>query len=124
MAHCVFCEVEGNRVVLRNDLALALWDAFPVTPMHALVVPNRHAADYFSLTREELLACDDLLRQARALLRSLDPTIQGFNIGVNAGTVAGQTISHCHFHLIPRRDGDVENPRGGVRNIFPGKGDY
>lgn len=124
MAGCIFCEPEKDRVFLSNELALALWDSFPVTPLHALIVPRRHAPDYFALTQEELLACDDLLRRVGAVLRERDAAIEGFNIGVNSGEVAGQTIFHCHFHLIPRRRGDVENPRGGVRHLMPGKGAY
>ena len=124
MAECPFCSPLRDRVTLRNEHAYVLQDEFPVTPLHALVIPVRHARDYFELTREELLACDDLLRAASEFLGAGDPTIEGFNIGVNVGGVAGQTIFHCHFHLIPRRRGDVENPRGGVRNTIPGKGDY
>ena len=99
-------------------------DGFPVTPLHSLIVPRRHAPDYFSLTPEEVMACDELLRQGRDELCGTDSSIQGFNIGLNVGAVAGQTIFHCHFHLIPRRIGDVEKPRGGVRHIIPGKGNY
>ena len=124
MSDCVFCTPPADRVFLRNDLAYVLRDAFPVTRLHSLIVPFRHAQDYFSLTTDELLACNDLLHKARELLRSNDQTVEGFNIGANVGTVAGQTIFHCHFHLIPRRSGDVENPRGGVRHLIPGKGDY
>ena len=109
---------------LRNAVAYALWDAFPVTRMHSLIIPSRHAQDYFSLTAEELLACDNLLRKASEMLRSDDSSIEGFNIGVNNGGVAGQTVFHCHFHLIPRRTGDVDDPRGGVRHLIPGKGAY
>ena len=111
-------------VLLRNELACATWDGFPVTPLHCLIIPHRHVADYFSLSRDEVLACDGLLRQTRERLLAEDPTIQGFNIGLNAGAVAGQTIFHCHFHLIPRRVGDVDEPRGGIRNVIPGKGSY
>ena len=124
MTGCIFCSPPKDRVFLGNNLAHALWDTFPVTHMHSLIIPRRHAQDYFSLTPVELLACDDLLRKVGARLRSDDSSIEGFNIGVNVGVVAGQTIFHCHFHLIPRRAGDVENPRGGVRHIIPGKGAY
>jgi diadenosine tetraphosphate (Ap4A) HIT family hydrolase len=89
-----------------------------------LIVPRRHAPDYFALTTDELLACQDLLRKASELLKSDDPSVEGFNIGANVGAVAGQTIFHCHLHLIPRRKGDVENPRGGIRHLISGKGDY
>jgi diadenosine tetraphosphate (Ap4A) HIT family hydrolase len=95
-----------------------------VTSGHTLVVPKRHVADYFGLTREELVACDDLLHVCRRETMATDRTVEGFNIGMNAGAVAGQTIFHCHIHLIPRRAGDVEKPRGGVRHVIPGKGDY
>jgi len=121
---CVFCVPQAERVFVENDLAFALWDAFPVTERHALILPRRHVQDYFALTSEELLACDDLLRQARELVLASDPSVEGFNVGANVGEVAGQTIFHCHIHLIPRRSGDVENPRGGVRHLIPGKGAY
>ena len=124
MAECIFCRPQDDQVFLVNGLAFALWDSFPVSPLHALIIPRRHAADYFELSAEELLACNDLLHQARELLRQRDPSVEGFNIGVNVGEVAGQTILHCHFHLIPRRRGDMKNPRGGVRHLFPGRGAY
>ena len=120
----MFCEPPQDRVTLRSDLAYVLRDAFPVTSLHSLVIPCRHTPDYFGLTREELIACDQLLRQTSEALRSADPSIAGFNIGVNVGSAAGQTVFHCHFHLIPRRAGDVANPRGGIRNVIPGKGEY
>jgi diadenosine tetraphosphate (Ap4A) HIT family hydrolase len=121
---CIFCGPNSTRVFLENDLAYALWDAFPVTDLHALVIPRRHATDYFDLSADELHACDALLREARDLLIARDSSIVGFNIGANVGVAAGQTVFHCHLHLIPRRAGDVENPRGGVRHVIPGKGAY
>lgn len=124
MSNCVFCEPPKERILLGNDLAYALQDAYPVTPLHCLVIPHRHMSDYFSLTRDELFACDALLRRLRETLKTEDPNVEGYNIGVNIGAVAGQTIFHCHFHLIPRRRGDVENPRGGCRHTIPGKGAY
>ncbi len=124
MSECVFCRPDGERVFLDGDLAYAVWDSYPVTRLHALVIPRRHVRDYFSLTADELVACDDLLRRARELIMADDAAVEGFNIGVNVGEAAGQTIFHCHFHLIPRRRGDMENPRGGMRHLFPGKGTY
>ncbi len=124
MGDCIFCDPDASKVYLESDLAYALWDSYPVSPLHTLIIPRRHASDYFALTSEELLACDDLLRRASAALTERDPTITGFNIGANIGEVAGQTIFHCHIHLIPRRRGDVEMPRGGVRHLMPGKGSY
>jgi len=121
---CLFCLMTPDRIVMSNRLAYAIHDGFPVTKLHSLVIPKRHATTYFDLTADELLACDDLLRKLRTSFLSSDPSIEGFNIGLNAGEVAGQTIFHCHFHLIPRRRGDVENPRGGVRHLIPGKGYY
>ena len=122
--NCLFCAITTDRIVLANELAYAIYDGFPVTALHALVIPKRHAATYFDLTAEELVFCDDLLRKLSEKIKLQDPAVEGFNIGVNAGEVAGQTIFHCHFHLIPRRKGDVENPRGGVRHLIPGKGYY
>ena len=124
MEDCIFCNPEEERVFLHNELAYALWDGYPVTELHALVIPRRHARDYFELSYEEVAACDELLRQVHDKLLSEDCTISGFNIGLNAGKSAGQTVFHCHYHLIPRRDGDVETPRGGVRHVIPGKGFY
>lgn len=122
--NCLFCSMSPIRVILENELAYAIRDGFPVTPLHTLVIPKRHAVTYFDLTSVELLACDELLRSLREQVLAEDPLVQGFNIGLNAGAAAGQTIFHCHFHLIPRRLGDVDNPRGGVRHVIPGKGYY
>jgi len=121
---CLLCSLPTERIVHSNDLAFTILDGFPVTLGHTLVIPKRHVIDYFGLTPEELAACDDLLRQTRSSLMANDATIEGFNIGMNAGAAAGQTIFHCHTHLIPRRVGDVESPRGGVRHVIPGKGYY
>ena len=121
---CLFCEIPRARVIESNSLAYAIRDGFPVTALHTLIIPNRHVLDYFSLSPEELLACDDLLKKVKLAIQLEDPSVEGFNIGMNAGEAAGQTIFHCHIHLIPRRFGDVENPRGGVRHLIPGKGFY
>jgi diadenosine tetraphosphate (Ap4A) HIT family hydrolase len=121
---CIFCEIPRDRVVAANELAYSIRDGFPVTELHTLIIPKRHAADYFELTAEEAEACRELLQIEAESLKRLDPTIDGFNIGANCGASAGQTIFHCHIHLIPRRTGDVERPRGGVRHVIPGKGEY
>src|SRR5262245_29255133 len=99
--NCLFCDPPKERVLFGDDLVYALRDAYPVTPLHCLVIPRRHVADYFSLTQEELLACDTVLRHLRETLTREDPDVEGYNIGVNVGAVAGQTIFHCHIHLIP-----------------------
>ena len=121
---CLFCDIPSERVMLENDVAYAIRDGFPVTEYHSLVMPKRHVRDYFGLTEEELMGCHDLLRQLREQTLINDASVDGFNIGMNVGAEAGQTIFHCHIPLIPRRAGDVENPRGGVRHVIPGKGSY
>ena len=95
-----------------------------MTDGHLLAVPRRHVADYFDLRQPERNAIQRLLEEGRARLRERHPNIAGFNVGINAGEAAGQTVFHCHVHLIPRRVGDEENPRGGVRGVVPGKQDY
>lgn len=124
LKNCLFCNLESSRVIASNDFAIAFMDGFPVTRFHTLVIPKRHSKDYFELTPEEILACYQLLKKVKDNLSKDDPSIEGFNVGINEGSVAGQTVFHCHIHLIPRRKGDVENPKGGVRNTIPGKGDY
>jgi diadenosine tetraphosphate (Ap4A) HIT family hydrolase len=117
---CRFCTSIASRVIASNALAVAIRDAFPVTPLHSLVIPRRHVADYFGLSAEEREACAELLHRLRKDIIEEDPSVAGFNIGMNLGEVAGQTIFHSHIHLIPRRKGDTENPRGGVRLVVPG----
>ncbi len=124
---CLFCDIQSkdrNRIISENTLAFAIRDGFPVTDGHTLFIPKRHTADYFELSQAEINAINQLMTQQKDLLQHSDKTIEGFNIGMNCGEVAGQTIFHCHVHLIPRRKGDVENPRGGVRHIIAGKGFY
>ena len=121
---CLFCTIPANRVISQNDLIYAIRDGFPVTPLHTLIIPKRHVADYFGLTEAEVLACNALINELREDIKVLDTTVVGFNIGMNAGAAAGQTVFHSHIHFIPRREGDVENPRGGVRHTIPGKGFY
>jgi diadenosine tetraphosphate (Ap4A) HIT family hydrolase/5-methylcytosine-specific restriction endonuclease McrA len=123
-AGCLFCEIPQDRVMAENELAYAIRDGYPVTEGHTLVIPKKHEKSYFELGRPELNACTMLLDELKKELMDGDGSISGFNIGINDGESAGQTIFHCHIHLIPRRDGDVETPRGGVRHIIPGKGDY
>jgi ATP adenylyltransferase len=121
---CPFCHLAQNRVVEQNEMAVAFRDLYPATALHTLVIPKRHVTDYFKMSQFEVKACDLLLRSQKEQLQRDDRKIVGFNIGRNAGAVAGQTVFHSHIHLIPRRAGDVEKPRGGVRNVIPGKGSY
>ncbi len=125
--NCLFCDLQSIdrlRIISENTLAFAIRDGFPVTVGHTLFIPKRHAPDYFALSQAEINAINQLMAEQKELLQKSDNTIEGFNIGMNCGEIAGQTIFHCHVHLIPRRRGDVENPRGGVRHIIAGKGDY
>jgi diadenosine tetraphosphate (Ap4A) HIT family hydrolase len=112
-----------ERVREANERAFVVDDAFPVSPGHTLILPKRHAESVFDLTAEEATSLLELVQVAKARLdHALAPA--GYNIGVNVGKVAGQTILHAHVHLIPRYSGDLPNPVGGVRNIIPGKGPY
>jgi diadenosine tetraphosphate (Ap4A) HIT family hydrolase len=120
---CPFCDLESGRVLEENELAIALLDAFPVSPGHTLVIPRRHIADFFELSNEEMMAVLELLKRVHARLMG-GKRPDGFNVGINVGRAAGQTVSHAHVHLIPRFAGDVAQPRGGVRNVIPGKGVY
>lgn len=104
-------------------MALAFFDAFPVNPGHALIIPKRHVADYFDLTEDEVVAMQALLREVKAIVeKRFNP--DGYNIGVNVNAAAGQSVFHVHMHLIPRYKGDVENPKGGVRGVIPSKQKY
>ena len=121
---CIFCQLPKDRIIRENYLAIAFYDLFPVSEKHTLIIPRRHIKDFFELTEDELIACNELINKLKKTLLIDDSLISGFNIGINCGEDAGQTVFHCHIHLIPRRKGDIENPMGGVRNIIPGKGKY
>ena len=122
MELCIFCK--PDREILAQDRhAIAIYDGYPVSKGHTLVLPRRHLISIWDLEAEEYAACFDLVRTVRAMLESLFSP-DGFNIGVNCGEAAGQTVPHAHIHLIPRFRGDVPKPRGGVRNVIPHKGHY
>lgn len=121
---CVFCNIDSERVIEEEPLARVIRDAYPVTDLHTLIVPRRHVASYFELGRPELNACNRLLAAQRERIQERNTDISGFNVGINDGASAGQTVGHCHIHLIPRRKGDVKDSRGGVRGVIPGKQDY
>ena len=123
-ANCLFCQPPTGRVIAENDFGYAYLDGFPVSDRHTLLVPKRHAATYFDLTQLEINAIHQLLHQARETILAEDASVTGFNIGMNCGISAGQSIPHCHVHLIPRRKGDTEDPRGGVRAVIPEKRRY
>lgn len=112
--NCPFCFVPRERILLEYPLAYAVRDLRPVTHLHSLIIPRRHVVDYFGLNEEEILCCNDILRELRNGILAEDETVKGFNIGMNAGAIAGQTVFHCHIHLIARRKGDVPDPKGGI----------
>lgn len=118
---CHFCNPE--EIIMSSKLSFAIYDKYPVNPGHMLIIPRRHVADFFDLTFEERADINDLLNQCRDFLIEKHRP-DGFNIGVNCGDAAGQTIFHVHVHLIPRYKGDIENPRGGVRGVIPEKRIY
>jgi len=118
---CPFCNLPTERVLYENELAVAIRDAFPVTPLHTLVIPKRHVTEIFDLSRPETNAYNELMKETKRNIEQTDPSVSAFNIGVNNGRAAGQTVEHCHVHLIPRRVGDVENPLGGIRKAISTK---
>ena len=121
---CLFCNIEKSGCAHENELAYASYDSYPVTEHHCLIIPKRHIKDYFDLSNDELVACNDLLKIVKKEIINKDPLVKGFNLVTNIGIVSGQSILHCHFHLIPRREGDVDNPQGGVRSVIPSKQHY
>ena len=121
---CIFCIIRKEELIFENKLAYASLDSYPVSKFHILIVPKRHVENYFQLSPEEINACNELIFKTKENILKKDLTVKGFNLGTNAGKVAGQSIMHCHIHLIPRRVGDVKNPQGGVRSVIPSKQHY
>ena len=121
---CLFCNTRESGLTDENQLAYVSYDSYPVTDQHCLIIPKRHVKDYFDLTSEEIIACDQLIKKIKKEIEIKDLSVKGFNIGINSGKIAGQSIMHCHIHLIPRREGDVKNPQGGVRSVIPLKQHY
>mgnify|MGYP001406057063 FL=1 len=116
---CIFCNIRTEELQFENQLAYSSRDSYPVSELHSLIVPKRHIKTYFELTNEEIQACNELILKTKEKILEQDSSVKGFNLGTNAGKVAGQSIMHCHIHLIPRREGDVGNPQGGVRSVIP-----
>lgn len=122
---CLFCTISTDRPMLREvELAYVIEDRFPVTARHLLIIPKRHEPSWFELSQGELAQCNLLLKEMREKILDEEKGVLGFNMGINAGVVAGQTVMHSHIHLIPRRKGDVADPRGGVRGVIPGMQSY
>lgn len=122
--NCPFCNLsEKIEVICENELARATYDLFPVNRGHVLIIPKRHFPSYFEISKEEYLAGFELTEKVKKILdEKYNP--DGYNIGINVGDAAGQTVPHVHVHVIPRYNGDMENPRGGVRHVIPEKGNY
>jgi diadenosine tetraphosphate (Ap4A) HIT family hydrolase len=119
--HCPFCN--PKETVVSNELAFAIYDKYPVSPGHMLIIPKRHVADFFDTTPEEKRAVLEILDRSKKMLDE-EMAPDGYNVGINCGSAAGQTVFHVHVHLIPRYAGDIDNPRGGVRGVIPGKRVY
>ena len=122
--NCPFCKVESEReIIASSPLSVAFFDGFPVSPGHALIIPKRHVSSFFDLSQEER---QDLLNLADSVKRIVEERYHpdGYNLGINVGEAAGQSIFHVLMHLIPRYQGDVPNPRGGVRGVIPSKQNY
>lgn len=123
MSACPFCSLPAGRIILESPTAFVIRDGYPISPGHTLVIPRRHVGSYFDISATEREEMASLLAQAKAQLdKELAP--DGYNIGINDGAAAGQTVPHLHMHLIPRFKGDRDDPRGGVRWIMPEKADY
>ena len=120
---CLFCHLD-DQIQYETENAVVVFDKYPVTRYHTLIIPKRHVESYFELTDYEHMDCVNLINVIKVILCKLDETITGFNVGSNIGEDAGQTISHCHIHLIPRRKGDTKNPRGGIRAVIPDKANW
>ena len=122
---CIFCNKKNCKVIQTTNNFFIIRDtAYPVTKHHTLIISNRHISNYFDLKKEEIVELNEVLNDQKKKLQELDHQITGFNVGVNIGKDAGQSIMHCHIHLIPRRKGDVEDPSGGVRGVIPSKQKY
>ncbi len=118
-----FTSIEPSKILYKNDFFFIIKDGFPVNPGHLLIISNQVRKDYFHLTQEEKANLNEVILTAKEIIeREHQP--DGYNIGMNCGEVAGQTVFHFHCHLIPRYAGDMENPRGGVRHVIPEKGKY
>ena len=113
----------NKKKIIENENAFAIYDGFPVSKGHVLVIPKRVVAEIFDLNDEEYSSCFNLVKDVKKILEE-EFKPDGFNIGINNGEKAGQTIFHAHIHVIPRYSGDVDNPKGGIRHVIPGKGDY
>tara|TARA_B100000676_G_scaffold307277_1_gene365342 strand:+ start:599 stop:985 length:387 start_codon:yes stop_codon:yes gene_type:complete len=123
-SECFFCNLPEERIISEGEQCIVIRDGYPVTELHTLIITRRHVANYFDLTDAERLEVYQHLEQQKMRIEKEDKTVSGFNIGMNCGKDAGQTVMHFHLHLIPRRMGDMDDPRGGVRGVIPEKQKY
>jgi len=124
MNNCVFCNKEKFEIIYQDEIFYVIRDAYPVTKDHTLIILNGHDKSYFELRDKDIKQLFNIIKFQKETLMMNDKSITGFNIGINQGEDAGQTVMHLHIHLIPRRKGDVEDPRGGVRGVIPDKQKY
>ena len=124
MSNCIFCNVSPKRIVHEYKHFYVIRDTFPVTPLHSIIITKRHVVSYFQCSKAELEEIPIILDTQKTELKYLDNEITGYNIGMNIGEDAGQSIFHCHIHIIPRREDDTPNPRGGIRGVIPEKQNY
>jgi len=122
--NCSFCEMPNDRILSRYEHFYVIRDAYPVTELHSLIISNNHDAKLDSMTSDELFELMEITKIVKKQILEIDTNVTGFNIGINEGLDAGQTVMHFHCHVIPRRHGDTENPRGGVRGVIPNKQNY
>ena len=122
--NCIFCNKSKLNIIFENETFYVIKDAYPVTKDHTLIILNEHNKTYFDLEDKDIVQLNNIIKFQKKSLMDEDNSITGFNIGINQGESAGQTVIHLHIHLIPRRNGDVNDPRGGVRGVIPSKQKY
>jgi len=121
---CIFCNKTKQKIISSNESFFVVRDSYPVTKYHSLIISHRHISNFFDLSDCEFNNLNKILKKERQSLLDLDKDITAFNVGVNSGVDAGQSIMHCHIHIIPRRKGDIDNPKGGVRGVISSKQKY
>ena len=122
--NCIFCSKEKLNIVYEDDVFFVIRDTYPVTKDHTLIILNEHNKTYFDLRDRDYVQLNNIIKFQKDSLQEKDNSITGFNIGINEGATSGQTVMHLHIHLIPRRKGDIDDPRGGVRGVIPSKQKY
>ena len=124
MNSCPFCNIPADHILVEDEVCYAVPDRYPVSPGHTLIIPRRHVVSFRDMTSDEWNSVHRLAADLAKKMQEEDSSVQGFNLGINDGRAAGQTIMHAHIHLIPRRSGDVRRPEGGIRGVIPGKARY